>query len=598
VAPTDLHDLDAWIAYRAHAQIPMLPSEARLFYRRGLIALKSGQDAEGVQLLRGAGTLDPTFLSPHAMLASWFMTREPSTALQECAAALQLLRRDFLLQLDLVANAIFYLLTVLFLGLIGAGVLVVSSHHASLRHMWQERFGRRLTPTTARLWPWLVLTLAFVVGLGLAMPVLIFLGMLWPVLRMRERVLAATLAVAVSVAPVAPVLVGRLALPLRNDSAPFFGVASIEHDPWSPDQQRRLANLAGGVPDNPFVAFGLGWSARHGEDLATAETAYRRVLERWPDDDRTLVNLGNILAVQGRFDEALGLYDRALKSRPDNAAAWFNQSQVYTRQFDYRRASESVSRASALDFDLVQRLQGASVGGALPLADQWIAPLTFWKAMRTALAARAAEPAIPPAWRGTVEVTTAWFGPLALLLMLAAIALGYVWQRGLPLRNCSNCGAVVCRRCAQRRREVALCPACAAVEARAESGDFGHVLLDQQRRRVEHRRRSVRTALASLVPGFGFATFQDVFSTLGMTMLVSWLGLVALGVNPPFDSRHDFGLAGPGVPVPVIFTLWVVAYGVSILRFVAHQAKIDGQNAGGPIRSKVAQVTHRREEAA
>jgi hypothetical protein len=218
--------------------------------------------------------------------------------------------------------------------------------------------------------------------------------------------------------------------------------------------------------------------------------------------------------------------------------------------------------------------------------------------MRTALAARAAEPAIPPAWRGTVEVTTAWFGPLALLLMLAAIALGYVWQRGLPLRNCSNCGAVVCRRCAQRRREVALCPACAAVEARAESGDFGHVLLDQQRRRVEHRRRSVRTALASLVPGFGFATFQDVFSTLVMTMLVSWLGLVALGVNPPFDSRHDFGLAGPGVPVPVIFTLWVVAYGVSILRFVAHQAKIDGQNAGGPIRSKVAQVTHRREEAA
>ncbi|HUK61915.1 MAG TPA: tetratricopeptide repeat protein, partial [Dongiaceae bacterium] len=320
--PADLHDLDAWIGYRAHAQIPMLPSEARLFYRRGLIALKSGQDAEGVRLLRGAGTLDPTFLSPHAMLASWFFTREPSTALQECAAALQLLRRDFLLQLDLVANAIFYLLTVVFLGLIGAAVLTVSAHHASLRHMWQERFGRHLTPTTARLWPWLVLALAFVVGLGLAMPVLVFLGMLWPVLRARERILAATLAVAVAVAPFAPVLIGRLALPLHADSAPFFGVASIEHDPWTPGQQHRLAELAGSVPDNPFVQFGLGWSARRGEDLATAETAYRRVLKRWPNDDRTLVNLGNILAVQGRFDDALALYDRALKIRPDNAAAW------------------------------------------------------------------------------------------------------------------------------------------------------------------------------------------------------------------------------------------------------------------------------------
>jgi tetratricopeptide (TPR) repeat protein len=596
--PADLHDLDAWIGYRSHAQIPMLPSEARLFYRRGLIALKSGQDAEGVRLLRGAGTLDPTFLSPHAMLASWFFTREPSTALQECAAALQLLRRDFLLQLDLAANAVFYLLTVLFLGLVGAGVLTVAAHHAPLRHMWQERFGRHLTPTTARLWPWLVLALSFLVGLGLAMPVLVFLGMLWPVLRAKERFLTLTLAFAVAIAPFAPILIGRLALPLHGDSAPFFGVASIEHDPWTPEQQRRLTELTGSVPANPFVQFGLGWSARRGEDLATAEAAYRRVLEHWPNDDRTLVNLGNILAVQGRFDEALTLYHRAVKSRPDNAAAWFNQSQVYTRLFDFRNASESVSRASALDFDLVQRLQGASVGGALPLADQWIAPLTFWKAMRSALAARAAEPAIPPAWRGTIEVTTGWFGPLALALMLAGIALGYAWQRGLPLRNCSNCGAVVCRRCSERRREVALCPGCAEVESRAESADFARVLLDQQRRRVEHRRRTVRTALASLIPGFGSASFHDVFSTLSMVMLVAWLGLVALGVNPPFDTRHDFGLAGPGVPVPVIFTLWVTAYGLSILRFVTRQAKIDAQLGIGPIKSRVTQTTHRRAEAA
>jgi tetratricopeptide (TPR) repeat protein len=596
--PTDLHDLDAWIAYRAHAQIPMLPSEARLFHRRGLIALKSGQDAEGVRLLRGAATLDPTFLSPHAMLASWFMTREPSTALQECAAALQLLRRDFLLQLDLAANAVFYLLTVLFIGLVGAGMLVVSAHHALLRHMWQERLGRRLTPTTARLWPWLVLTLSFVVGLGLVMPVLVFMGMLWPVLRMRERFLAGTLALAVTVAPFAPVLVGRLALPLRDDSAPFYGVASIEHDPWTPEQQRRLTRLAASIPDNPFIAFGLGWSARHGEDLAAAERAYRQVLQHWPDDDRALVNLGNILAVQGRFDDALALYDRALKARPDNAAAWFDQSQVYTRQFDYRRASESVSRASALDFDLVQRLQGASVGGALPLADQWIAPRTFWRAMRSTLAGRAAEPAIPPSWRGTVEVTISWFGPLALLLMLGAIALGYAWQRGLPLRTCSNCGVVVCRRCAQRRREVALCPACAAVESRAESADFGRVLLAQQRRRIEHGRRTVRTAIAALIPGFGFATFHDVFSLLSVTMLVAWLVLVALGVTPPFDSRHDFGLAGPGVPIPVIFTLWVVVYGVSILRFVTRQAKLDATADATPIKSRAAQATHRRDEAA
>ncbi|MFI5370155.1 MAG: tetratricopeptide repeat protein [Candidatus Eisenbacteria bacterium] len=576
----------------------MLPSEARLFYRRGLIAWKSGQDAEAVRLLRGAGTLDPTFLSPHAVLASWFMTREPSTALQECAAALQLLRRDFLLQLDLVANAIFFLLTVLFLGLIGAAVLVVTVHHDSLRHMWQERFGRRLTPTTARLWPWLVMLLSFLTGVGLALPVLVFLGMLWPMLRLRERVLTVALMVAVVVAPCAPILMGRLALPLRSDSAPFFGVASIEHEPWTPEQQRRIDQLAAAVPRDPFVAFGLGWSARRGGDLATAERAYRAVLQRWPKHDRTLVNLGNILAVQGRFDEALALYRSALQVRPDNAAAWFDQSQVYTRLFDFRNASESVSRASALDFDLVQRLQSASVGGALPLADQWLEPITFWDAMRTPEAARAADPVTPPAWRGAIEVSTWWFGLVSAVLTLAAIGLGFFWQRSLPLRNCSNCNVVVCRRCAARRREVALCPSCAAVEARAESADFGRVLLDQQRRRIEHRRRTLRTALASFVPGFGFASFHDVFSTFSVSTLVAWLVIAALGVTPPFDARHDFGLAGPGVPAAVLFTLWVTVYGVSILRYVTRQARLDAQHDAGPVKSRVAQITHRRAEAA
>ena len=597
-APTDLHDLDAWITYRTSAQVPMLPAEARLFYRRGLIAWKSGQDAEAVRLLRGAASLDPTFLSPHAALASWFITREPTAALQECAAALSLLRRDFLLQLDMVANALFFLLTIGFLGLIGAALLVIAAHHASLRHMWQARLGRVLTPATSRLWAWLLLVLPFFAGLGLAVPALVFLGFLWPVLKLRERALMVALAAAVIAAPFTPVLMGRLALPLRTDTGPFFSVASLEHESWSPERQRHLATLAASSPDDPFLAFGLGWISRRGEDLSTAESAYRKVLTRWPSHDRTLVNLGNILAVQGRFDEALGLYARALKTDPDDAAAWFDQSQVYTRLFDFRSASESVSRASALDFDLVQRLQNASVGGALPLADQWIAPGTFWQAMRGEEAAHAAEPVVPPSWRGAIEVSTPMFGLIALALTIAGLLLGFRWQRGLPLRVCSNCGAVVCRRCSARRREVALCPDCATVEARAETPDFGRVLLGQQRRKVERARRSTRTAFAALVPGFGLATFHDVFGAAAVSSLVAWLVMVLLGVTPPFDARHDFGLAGPGVPAVVLLALWATAYGVSILRYVTRQARLDAQQDEGPIKSRAAQVTHRRAEAA
>ena len=375
--PADLRDLDAWVSYRMRAQLPMLPQEARLFYRRGLIAEKSGQDAEAVRLMRGASLLDPTFAAPHQALASWYLTREPSESLQECAAVLQLMRRDFLLQLDLVANAVFYVLHMLFFGLLGTGLLVLLVHQTELRHLWQERLGRIVSPTSARVWSWAMLLIPFFAGLGVAVPTLAFLGMLWPMLRFRERALTVLLAAAIAAAPFSAVIMGRLALPLRSDAAPFYGVGALENEPWSAPRQTTLAELAARDPDDPFAQFGLAWMARRGEDMNAAEAAYRRALTHWPHNDRVLVNLGNILAIEGRFDEALASYRSAIAARPENAAAWFNSSQVHTRLFDFRNASEAVSRASALDFELVQRYQNQSIDGALPLADQWLEPRTF-----------------------------------------------------------------------------------------------------------------------------------------------------------------------------------------------------------------------------
>src|SRR5262249_36121430 len=56
--PTDLRDVNAWVAWKNATQIDALPAEARLFFRRGLIARQSGQDQEAIQDLRGAIELD------------------------------------------------------------------------------------------------------------------------------------------------------------------------------------------------------------------------------------------------------------------------------------------------------------------------------------------------------------------------------------------------------------------------------------------------------------------------------------------------------------------------------------------------------------
>jgi len=595
--PSDLRSLDAWLEYRSRAHIPMLSDAARVFYRRGLIAWRSGQDSEAVRLVRGAATLDPTYAAPHGTLATWYLTREPSEALQQAAALLQILKRDFLLQLAAAGNTAFLLLQTVFYALLGLGLLLIMLHQSELRHMWQERLQRTVSPVSARTWAWAFLVIPFAAGFGLALPTLAMLGMLWPLLRNRERALVVALAVVTAIAPLTATVTGRLALPVGNQDAPYYGVASIENESPTPMRQEQLASTAAAHPGNGYLEFGAAWLARRNGDVTNAETSYRAVLAKWPANDRAMNNLGNVLAIQGRFDEALALYEQAMKLQPGNPGPFFNASQVHTRRFEYREASELVSRAAALDFDLVKAYQTESVGGDLPLADQWLEPRTFWTTLVSAEASQAAHPQLPPTWRGMIEASGWPFATATLVILILSLVAGARWQKNLPLRPCSNCGHVLCRRCSERRRELALCRSCATQDARAESNDFSDRLLMQRRRRARKIDRSVRTALASLVPGYGALAFGDVGAALFLALPAAFLTAWTLGARGPFGSEHEFGLTMPsesfGVVVP-----WMVLYALSIVGFVIRQAHLDAQHASQLVRGRVSQPSHQPSKAA
>lgn len=572
--PASMRDLDAWLDYRTRARIGALPAEARIFYREGRIAWRSNQHTEALRLVRGAAALDPTFAAPHVALASWYLFREPAQALQSMAKLVGLLRNDFRLQLDVVSNLVFYALHIAFFGLLAVALLIVGARQQDLRHMWRENLRAVLLPATSAVWAWAFLVLPFLVGFGVTLPVVALLGLSWALLRTGERVLFVGLVLTVAAIPLVTGVMDRLCGPLRDAEAPYYGVAALEHEPWDPVRQAELARLAEAHPKNGFVQFGLAWIAQRGGDVATAEAAYRRALACWPNDDRALNNLGNLLATQGRFDDALDLYRRATEAGPGNAAPHFNASQIHTRRFDYHAASEAVSRASALDFDLVRTYQDLTArDGTLPLVDQWLAPKRFWQAMLRGPSPTFSATTLPPIWRGAIE-TRGWpVSVAALVIGLLSAGLGAWWYRKLPLRPCSNCGNTVCRRCSQRRRETALCPACSVAASRAESQDFERVLLGQVRRRIERQRLVVRTTLAALIPAFGLVTMRRIFAPIVLLTLGAALTTALLGVAPPFAFQTR--LADPGVPTPaeLLFGLAVFIWVVSILGYLGAAAR-------------------------
>ena len=593
--PRDLQDLPAWLDYRARNHLASLPLEARIFYRRGLVTAQNGDDEEAVRLVRGAAELDPGFVTPHLTLASWLLLREPSQALLQYASVIELGRQSFLLQLALAGNALYLGFQSLFLGLLAAALIVLALRNRELRHACSERIARFTSPATARWWAWAVLVLPFAAGFGVALPTLVLLALLWPVLRAPERAVFVALLLVLLAAPWSVATLDRLGLPLREGEPPFHSVPLVVTESPTADRPHELAALAARDPADPFLQFAAAWTARRNGELRAAEAGYRRALALWPDDDRVLNNLGNVLAMAGRSDEALDSYRRAAAVNPANAAAAFNASQIYTQRFDYHAATDALSHASALDFELVKTYQAqAGDDGVLPLVDEWIAPRSFWEALAREPAARPARGALPPAWRSHVEASGWPFSAVAVLLALLAVVLGTRLQRSVPLRTCSNCGAVVCRRCACRRRETALCPACAAVESRAETPDFGRVLLLQHRRQAHRGQRLLRTALATLIPGYGLLAFRRVLPAVLLLSASAALVAVGAGFAAPFVFEARIADPVQEVPLAVLVAIWVALYATSILGYLANVVRADAEEAAltAPVRSRIRLSTH------
>jgi Tfp pilus assembly protein PilF len=546
--PRDLRDVNAWVAWKNAQQIGALPAEARLFYRRGLMAHQSGQPQEALANLRGAIELDPSFLQPHLTLANRSVLRDPAQMLQHCAALLDRWRLDFTVQINMVANALVLSLEALFAGLLFAGLFIVVHRRDEFAHGLHEELARYISPQTARWWVPLILVLPFLAGAGLTLPVLAFLGFLWPLLRVRERILFVMLALAAVTAPLALSTLDRFALALRTDAGPFYEMPLLENATFDPARQERLEGAARRAPGNGFAQFALAWHSRRGGRLDEAEQGYRAALKAWPEHDAVLTNLGNVAAMRGHADEAIAYYLRAAAANPANAAAHFNASQLHLRRFEYTAANEELRLASAIDFDLVKDYQSrAGTAGLLPLMDVWPAPQLFWTALRTAERPRGATP-LPLVLRGRLETSGWGFSLAAVLAVVLGVRFGQWQHRRLPLRTCSNCGVVVCRRCAKRRREAALCPECERIGAGAETQEFSRVLLLQHRALRRDRARLGRTALAALVPGYGLLAHHRVF---GPTLLIAFTWLLArltFGFSAPFSVTPRMALPGGDIP--------------------------------------------------
>ncbi|MFA6449057.1 MAG: tetratricopeptide repeat protein [bacterium] len=113
-------------------------------------------------------------------------------------------------------------------------------------------------------------------------------------------------------------------------------------------------------PRNPVVTHGLGYAYFEIKDYGKAERYFRETIKTDPNFKLAYFNLGVLESqIYGRDDEAISLFNKALKIDPRDARTRANLALAYFNKGEYDKAHDEMLRAvdtSPDDFTLVRRM--------------------------------------------------------------------------------------------------------------------------------------------------------------------------------------------------------------------------------------------------
>ena len=144
------------------------------------------------------------------------------------------------------------------------------------------------------------------------------------------------------------------------------------------DAVRVLEAAEARFPKNTIIVFQLGAIFERGQRYREAEGAFRRVLDRDPEDAATLNYLGYMLAERGeRLDESVDLIQRALALDPNNGSyldslgwAYLKQNRLELAEPPLRQASDQLRRNSVVQDHL---------GDLLFLLQRYVEAISAWE---------------------------------------------------------------------------------------------------------------------------------------------------------------------------------------------------------------------------
>ncbi|WP_021781551.1 hypothetical protein [Myxococcus hansupus] len=302
----------------------------------------------------------------------------------------------------------------------------------------------------------LLLSLPWVLGLGVLPSLLLMLAVVSLYLSRAERVVAAVLVAGMAVLPLAA---GQLARMTAFAGTPAEDVYLLERGGLSAEEARTRvkARMEARTATFAEVASLAYFEARRGL-LEDARTHYKAASQLKSSDARLLTRFGNTLVALEDPDGAAQLYAQASRTAPELAAPHYNLAQIVRRRAktlpdsevgrELDRAATAMASAQALDASLIARelppesrlLMNLLLLSPPVLERDWLPLADGAEAGRQVetQVSRWLLPGIPPGALAAVSAV----GVVVLLTLF-----GFASDRLKSARVCERCGRPVCVRC-------------------------------------------------------------------------------------------------------------------------------------------------------
>jgi Tfp pilus assembly protein PilF len=308
-------------------------------------------------------------------------------------------------------------------------------------------------------------------------------------------------------------------------------------------------------PNDRDLQFLLATQYKNLGDYELAASTYRRILDAFPDDLESRLNLGNIYFAQRDWDGALVQYNQAIAANPQFAMAYYNKSLAHAENFQFAEREEARAKAEALNAPAIAAFEQLT-GNYRVVADARLDDVDILgkfyglsEGIHENRVTSFFEPRMLANWGLRFVV-----GPILFAALIVVLEL-FFKQRRLTQR-CWKCGSAFCGRCQIGTGRKGLCTQCYhlffmkdGVSAQARNDKLSLV------QRAARTKAVVFRALSIIAPGAGHV--GEGMSVVGILLLFLWL----LGVSALFlaGSLYPFpdGILGLGSSASAAVIAWM-----------------------------------------